>query len=271
MSDSFDVEQLSPASIWILEKYVNLEKVLDERLEDYELAHSVDALYKFLWDYFADWYVEYLKTDESQLGFAKQLFRQYIITLSPYMPFETEALWEKFFKEKQILAFEAKDSNWAKNLLAKLNQENQSNEFENVVDFVENFRSLRGLFAIDPGNLIEVYTQDSILLKYTNFVRLLCKAELVNEQKPDLFAVKTQNYQYNLDILSYIKDKQAEIQRTNKLITDLEKQISQLEAQLSNQKFLDNADPEIIEEKKQDLSSRKIELKQQQNKLEWLN
>ena len=94
---SFDPKLLQPASVWILEKYIELEDILEYQLGTYELNKSIDALYKFLWDYYADWYVEYLKTDDTQTVFAKELFKQYTITLSPYSPFETEALWREFF------------------------------------------------------------------------------------------------------------------------------------------------------------------------------
>ena len=43
-----------------------------------------------------------------------------------------------------------------------------------------------------------------------------------------------------------------------------------LESQLANEKFVANAEPEVILEKREDLNSRKMELKQQTDKLEFL-
>ncbi len=65
---------LSSASFWILSKYYQLEKTLDANLKIYELAHSVTAIYKFLWDDYANWYVEFLKTSEDDMTFAVELF-----------------------------------------------------------------------------------------------------------------------------------------------------------------------------------------------------
>ena len=263
---------LSPASIWIFKKYLELEQVLEQGLNDYELAHSIDALYKFLWDYYADWYVEYLKTDDSQLAFSKELFRQYVISLAPYSPFETEALWQEHFGEKTLLATEIKDRNWSKQVLQSLgNNLESATEFETVLDFVQNLRSLRGLFAIDPVNLMQIYTKNEILNKYIGFIKLVGRGEIVNESKPDLYNVKTANLDYSVDIFEYIKDVQAEISRTNKIVADLEKQIMGLESQLNNQKFIENAESEIIDEKKQNLADRKLELEQQKTKMEILN
>jgi valyl-tRNA synthetase len=270
---------LSSASFWILVKYYELENKLAESASSYELAHSIDATYRFLWDYYADWYVEYLKTDTDQIPFAKTLFKQFVITCSPYCPFETEALWQNFFGEKTLLANEVKDFEWTKkafsihfeiNNLVELEKNPNFQEFQTVVDFVQNLRSTRGLFAIDPANLIKIYTTDENLLKYTDFVKLIARTELVNENKPELYNVKNKLISYSIDILSYIKDKQVEIGRTNKIILDLSKQIAGQEAKLNNPKFVENAEPEVITETKEAIMKRTAELEEQKAKLEFL-
>jgi valyl-tRNA synthetase len=266
---------LTPASLWILNKYIILEKNLEQNLQSYELAHSVDSLYKYLWDFYADWYVEYLKTEPSQKPFAKDLFKQFIITLSPYMPFETEVLWKEYFGEQKLLALQKKDFNWSANILTETGLSSkqitsQIQEFELVVEFVQNLRSLRGLFAIDPANAVQIYTTSKHLLDYSGFIKLIGKGTLVAEQKLQLYTVKTPDFTYSIDILSYIKDKQNEIQRTQKLISNLEKQAVSLQSQLSNTLFLEKADPEAIKGKQSDLQNRQDEILQQQEKLNFL-
>jgi valyl-tRNA synthetase len=269
--NQFDYTALTPASVWIFQKYLELEKILDESLTSYELSHSIDALYKFLWDSYADWYVEYLKTDNTQQIFSKELLRQYVITLSPYSPFETEALWTEYFKAEGLLANVVKDRNWSKHVFESLNSDlSAGDEFENVVKFIENLRSLRGLFAIDPANLMEIYTTDLTLNKYVDFIKLTGRALVVNDSKPEFYTVTSSKASYSVDIFKYIKDRQSEITRTQKIIQDLEKQIIGLESQLSNPKFVENAEPEIIQEKKQNLMDRNVELAQQKAKLDIL-
>jgi valyl-tRNA synthetase len=270
---------LTPASFWILAKYYELENKLAESSTNYELAHSVDAIYRFLWDYYADWYVEYLKVDANQIPFAKSLFKQFIITVSPYCPFETEALWQNFFGEKTLLANEAKDFEWTKkafsihfetNNLIDLEKDSRFQEFQILVDFVQNLRSTRGLFAIDPANLIQIYTLDKNLLKYADFVKLIAKTELLEESKPELYSVKNDFISYSIDILAYIKDKQTEIARTNKIIADLQKQITVQESKLNNPKFVENAEQEVIVETKEAIVKRNVELQEQKAKLDFL-
>ncbi len=271
----------SCASFWILTKYHRLEQQLALNLDKYELAHSIEAIYKFLWDFYADWYVEYLKSDETQLDFAKSLFRQFIVTASPYCPFETEVLWREYFGETELLAFITKDFGWTAKMfdvmfgVSNFEQDSRYVEFENIIEFIGNIRSLKGLFAIDPVVFVQVYSDSNILSKYKNYIKSLGRCEVVSDVKTELYEViagtGANQIRYQIDILEYIKDKPAEITRTNKAIIDLNKQISQLIAQLSNPKFVENAEPSIIKEKQDSLVVRNNELDAQNNKLIFLN
>ncbi len=261
--------KLSSASIWIVKKYVELEKQLEDHLNTYHLAHSIDGLYRFLWDYFADWYVEYLKTDPTQIPFAKDLFRQYIVTLSPYCPFETEVLWRQFFGESQLLAMTEKDMNWSREIFKQIDNLEKSSEFEIVIDFISRVRSLRGLFAIDPVTRLEIQTENTILSQYLDFIALTGRCSLVSSH-PKSYRIQTSHYEFSVDILNYITDITFEMNRTNKIIISLEKQISALNTQLSNQKFIENADPDTVIEKQNQLTERAREIKEQTDKLTTL-
>lgn len=266
----FEPKNLSSASIWILEKYLELENRLEENLVTYELAHSVDGLYKFLWDFYADWYVEYLKTDPSQIPFAKELFRQFIVTLNPYSPFETEALWQDFFGEKQPLSFVQKDVNWAKNIWLQVDK-NLVKEFQTIVDFISDVRSLRGLFAIDPVVFLEINSSTKLLSIYADFIKSSSRVNIIPENVEGLYEVSGQNYNYKIDIIKYIPDFQKEVNRTEKILQNLQKQIQVLKDQLQNKAFLANAETEVIAEKRQDLANRELEKTQQQEKLKYIN
>ncbi len=270
-TSDLQTNSLTPASWWILERCLILEQDLEESLGNYQLAHSVDSLYNFLWNQFADWYVEYLKTDSSQIQFGYQLFRQFILTVSPFLPFESEVLWQTFFKEEQLLSFQLKNHSWLKELWQVEPQASQlAEEFSAIIDFINNLRSTRGLFAIDPSQFVEVQTDSELLLKYQDYIKLTTKSELIPVRQENLFWVKNDYYSYGLDILRYIVDPMAEVTRTKKLIANLEKQIAALKQQLDNPNFLNVADPEIIAEKQSQLQQRQAELVQQLNKLDFL-
>ena len=260
--------QLSPASQWILSRYIALEQELENNLVQYNFGQSVDSLYSFLWDDLADWYIEYLKTDASQLAFGKSLFQQFVITLSPYLPFETEVLWQEFFHQDTVLAKVIKDPDWTSKF--QLNSQEIHN-FQLVVDFVKQLRSLRGVFGIDPSKLMQVFTSSPIWLVSTDFIRLVAKVEIIDDQRPELYTAQIQNNQYEIDVLAHIQDLAKEIARSNKNLADLDKQISALESQLNNQDFINRAEADVIAQKRYDLNSRIADRDQIRSSLAFLN
>jgi valyl-tRNA synthetase len=259
---------LTPASMWILGKYQALQIELDKNLESYELMHNVNAIYEFLWNDFADWYVEYLKTDETQLAFAYKLYRQFIMTLSPYLPFETQVIWRDFFGDESVLALRTMNTSFVDEWSAKT-VAGEAEKFEQVIEFVRDVRSLRGLFAIDPVEYTEVSTTDENLLAFADYVKLATRVNLVNSAAKSGEYVN-QKFGYSIAIVKYIKDKEFEIGRTNKEIASLEKQIGQLENQLANEAFVTRAEPEAVEQKRADLVARNEDLAAQKSKLEIL-
>lgn len=260
--------QLSPASQWILNRYRTLENELETNLNSYNFAQSIDALYSFLWDDLADWYIEYLKTDWTQLAFGKSLFKQFVVTLSPYLPFETEVLWQEFFGETTVLAALVKDQNWSSGF--EINSKSVQ-EFQLVIDFVKQLRSLRGVFGIDPGKVIQIFTSSPTWLSAKDFIRLVAKAELIEDSRDSLYSAKLGDSSYEIDVLTHIQDLAKEVARANKNLADTQKQILALENQLSNQDFIARAEPEVIAQKRHDLNLRKAEKEQIESSLAFLN
>jgi valyl-tRNA synthetase len=257
------MQEICPASQWILKKYFHLLSQLDLHLEDFELAHSITELQKFLWNDYANTYIEYIKTDKTDIGFAKELFSQYIIRLSPYMPFETQAIWESMGPEKPLLANIKIDPNFGKTLNI-----HNAGDFEIVIDVINKLRSLRGLYNIDPAEKIEIFCESELLKKYQNYLLLVSKSKLIQQTKTNLFDIKiNENITLNFDLKSKIISKDKQIQKTDKTIIDLNKQITRLQSKIQNPRFLENATSEIIQSSRNDLIQRKIDLQNQNEKL----
>jgi valyl-tRNA synthetase len=234
------------------------------------LAHSVDALYRFLWDYYADWYVEYLKTDSTSIPFAKELFKQYIALLYPYAPHECEALWREFFHEDTLLAFAVYDASWSSSF--ELGEARKVEEFEAVVDSITNLRSIRGLFGINPGTSIELHTDLDALNTYAQFIALTAKTSVVMGSKTGLYEVinRTGAVIGGIDVLKYISDMTAEIERTRSAIGQHEKNRDLIQGQLNNSQFLEKAAAEVVQEKRDQLLSEIAAIEKQMQKLAFL-
>ena len=264
------MNSLKPASHWILKKYFTMVDSLDMNVAEYEFAHAVDSLYKFLWDSYADWYVEYLKTDKTQLNFAKELFKEFVITASPYIPFEAEVLWKEYFGETSILAHHLQSSEFNDTYKPAVDQASVD-EFDNIVEVITSIRSTRGLFAIDPGTALVIHSESGLLTGYATFLEKTARTTLDPSTNSTLYTVVVGDINYALDINKFVSDPQQEIMRTNKIIESLIDQKNSLEKQLSNQQFLQNAGEDVIAQKRDDLEARTNEIRQQESKLEFLN
>ncbi len=291
-----ELSTLSPASLWILSRFEFCQEQVRHSVKNLETAQAMDAIYRFLWDDYASWYVEFLKTDKQDLEFAKLLFGHFVSLLSPFAPFVADSLWTDFFQNSSTLAkLEMSEIIAELGELPKITLENQDMEkdgnaknlthnlileFSDLVDFIREIRSVRGLFGIDPSFKLTMWTQNMNLKKYTKFLEHIAKSELkieenvetqqLNPTQNQLFEIKISQFIAKIDLLAKITDPTKQIEKSQKELESLEKQIKVLKNQLNNENFTKNASPEIILDKQTNLAERQTDLLAQQNKIQFL-
>ncbi|WP_438388130.1 valine--tRNA ligase [Actinopolyspora saharensis] len=109
-----DRETLTDADRWILDRCDALVTEVDELLEDFQFAKSVEALYHFTWDEFCDWYVELSKVQldeggeraESTRAVLGHVLDVLLRLLHPTIPFVTEALWTALTGRESVVIAE---------------------------------------------------------------------------------------------------------------------------------------------------------------------
>lgn len=90
-----NLQELSLADRALLSTLQKLIKDVTKGLEEYRLSDVGERLYRFLWDYFCDWYLE-LSKGRPNLPLLVHAARTFLILLHPYIPFVTEELWRSF-------------------------------------------------------------------------------------------------------------------------------------------------------------------------------
>jgi len=143
---------------WILARSAAVTKEVTDALAAYRFGDAIRTLHAFLWDEFADWYIEALKVE----GFAtpkvgQDAFQTLLRLLHPFMPFVTEELWSTFGDKGFIM-----HAPWPKQLKTSPQIPKEIETFKKVV---AELRSLRASLGIPDSKIPAVLHGDFAYLE----------------------------------------------------------------------------------------------------------
>ncbi len=251
VSDSIEQPESSRIAIeWFQNVLAKTASELDDLFGKYRLSEALMSLYKLFWDEFSSWYLEMAKpayqqpidkkTYEATLGFFDSLLR----LLHPFMPFITEELWQALAERKageSIMVSEMpKEVSFSNDLI---------DTFEKVKEVIAGVRTIRLQKNIPNKEelLLEVIGQyntdfDSVISKMGN----LTSINTVAEKDPTSVSFLVGTTEFSVPLGNNI-DIEAELKKLNDELKYLEGFLKSVAAKLSNEKFVANAKPEIVE------------------------
>jgi valyl-tRNA synthetase len=241
---------------WLLNKYSKVIENYNNNFKQYHLGAVIDSLYDFLWNDFASWHLEYLKVNDQDLPITTAILKDIIQLLSPFMPFETEVLFDHF-NQTSLASYVWETSPVTQFLTQLPAQELAIQGFQDVIETIEGLRSIKGVFSIPAGDALSYHAANEDVVNNQAFIKMTTKCELSEEPNSHWYQVTKY---IKADVLSQIKDKQAEIVRTNKQIEEVNKQILTIDKMLNNPDFVSRASEETVESKKLDLEAREADL-----------
>ena len=236
---------------WLRNKLSETIVELDDLFSKYRLSEALMLLYKLFWDEFSSWYLEIVKpvyqkpidstTYEATLGFFDDLLR----LLHPFMPFITEELWQALYKraddESIMIELQPTGNGTLNAHLLK--------DFEQMKHIISGIRTIR-LDKNIPNKeelTLEVIGEynnsfNSVITKMCN----LSSISSVSEKQAGAAGFLVGTTEYSIPLQDNI-DIEAEL---NKLETELvytEGFLKSVLKKLSNERFVQNAKPEIVE------------------------
>lgn len=263
-----DSAKISVFDKWIIAKLAEVEKTVDEAMEAERFSDAATALYHFIWNQFCDWYIEFTKPilsgspseerSATQLVMAQVLNRMMRL-LHPFAPFISEEIYQKLpIRTEACIIAEYPNIRNDKAFL-DLASEQAALEIDIVKEVVTAIRNIRGENRISPAVKINVRlasgngTTQKILESNKTAIETLGRIENLSiGAEGDMMKCAVapvlvgENTVKVIIPLEGLVDFDEEVKRINKLVEKLTKDIGMLNGKLSNEKFIANADEDVI-------------------------
>jgi valyl-tRNA synthetase len=241
---------------WIIGETARILMAVDEALAAYRFNDAATGLYAFVWGKVCDWYVEFAKPlfdgehAEETRATMGWVLDQCFAMLHPIMPFVTEELWALTADRDRMLVH----GDWPE-LGADLIDADADRQMNWVIALIEGVRSARAQMGVPAGaklNLVVTEADAAARAALAANGPLIERLARVNPAADGvagkgMIAVSVQGASFALPIGDVI-DVAAETARLQKAEAKLRKDADGLSKRLSNPKFVENADAEVIEE-----------------------
>uniref|UniRef100_UPI00404A90C1 valine--tRNA ligase n=1 Tax=Gelidibacter sp. TaxID=2018083 RepID=UPI00404A90C1 len=244
---------------WFKAKFQDSLEKIEDHYSKYRLSDALMEIYKLIKDEFSGWLLEIVKP-EYQKPIDKKTFDEIIIAfednlklLHPFMPFLTEEIWqhikERSIEEALIISSYPKIS--VKTKESNFNNITQIATFSFIKDVVSGIRTIRKQKNIASKDAIELFVinnmekstrLDSVIIKLCN----VSKINYVSQAVDGALSFRIQSNEYFIPITGNINIEE-EIQKLNEELKYTEGFLKSVQIKLSNEKFVANAKPEIIQ------------------------
>ncbi|QCK88831.1 valine--tRNA ligase [Phreatobacter aquaticus] len=271
MNECKRVATFDPAKVqstlakWIVGETAKAVGDIEAGIQTYKFNEAAGAAYRFVWNIFCDWFLEFAKpvftgSDEA----AKAEIRaatawtldQILKLLHPFMPFITEELWAVTGEEGPARAGVLALGEWP--VLSGLEDPEAEAEIGWLVDTITAIRSIRAEMNVAPGAQLPLVlvgasarTQERAV-RYGDLLNRL--ARLSDVTKADAAPKGSVQIVVRGETialpLSGIVDVAAETVRLGKALKEAEGDIARCDAKLNNPNFMARAADDVVDEQR---------------------
>ncbi len=245
-----DATAVTPADHWMLSKLQHTAETLASHLDVYRFSEAYDTLYHFVWDDFADWYIEASKSTPNNALLAHAL--ESILKLAhPFAPFVTETIWQTLSWESEEGSSVLASQLWPK--IARYD-DNKSAAFEEIKAIVSECRFITKALEVSEPTLY--FSDVPMLVENGQLVARLARLAGVTEVSDGTGVYLTStSYRCWLDIdqetAQAYRSKLAEKQASQ------EQLIAKLAGRLSNKSYVHDAPKHIVDQTRSQLAEAK--------------
>ena len=280
----FDPDKMDIIDKWILSRLAQAAADVTKSLNEFKYSEPLTQLYRFFWNDFCDWYLEWIKPrmqDESQKPIAQNVLAfvldQTLRLLHPFVPFITEGIFQKLneivpVRQLQGLV-EAEKSDalviaeWPRELGSFVNEDIEK-QISIIQSPIRAIRDIKSKYNIPPTTMPATSANTTVQVAeiLNRNCELICqmagtKAFMAGSdiEKPKNAATAIVD-----DMQIYVHsaiNPEAERAKLEKQRQQIEITKKAVEDKLANENFITKAKPEVVAQAKERLSELTEQLK----------
>ena len=250
---------------WFEAKLGETSANIADLFSKYRLSEALMEIYKLYCDEFSGWYLEMIKPayqqpiDRATYEATMAFFDRLLVLLHPFMPFITEELWQNLCERKPGESIMVAPLNNAKacRSIEGLSEECRANvesilgNTETLKEIIAGVRNIRASKNIPQKECLTLYFNSADRYECAELLKKLANVELADSEllstlnaQLSTFIVGTTEFAIPMDAFINVDEE------IKKLEADLQHQqgfLRGVQAKLSNERFVQNAKPEIVE------------------------
>jgi len=275
---SEEIEELPLPERYIVSLCHELANDVTASLDKYNLGDAGRQIYEFLWDEYADWYIESSKTRmrTDQAGMSKRVlvyvFDTCLRLLHPFMPYITEILWQQLPHQGEALMV----APWPKPDGEELAVDSEAiAQFRGFQSLVRSVRNARAEYKVDQGKKVEALVQiadENLRSSIEAEKPALALLGRIDPEKLTVTEISESPYeekavrlvvQDGLEAylpLAGMVDFAKEKARLSKQLKKIEKELEGLDKRLNSKGFADKAPPAVLEQTQQQAAEKREQI-----------
>ena len=278
--DEFDTINVKNIfNVWVLNEYEECRANTEIAIKEYKFNEAANALYKFTWNIFCDWYLEFSKiiyqsSNSNEINETKKvtsfILTNTLVMLHPIIPFFTEHLWKEAAPILKKSSKKIHQAEWPKKIGNINHGDTQINMLIELITAIRSTRSELNVPANVEIDIIYFDISDEVeraIENHKNTILNLTKSKSLSmgefKKNEGMIQVMFNDgliYLLLKDIINF----EEEADRLNTKLEKIIKEIKKVDAKLTDKNFIENAPNKVIEEQKVRLE----DYQSQMNKIE---
>ena len=244
-------------SMWFEARLAEVQNLIEQDCKEFKLSEALKKVYSLIWDDFCSWYLEWIKPAQDQpinqfnIEKAFFFFEELMKILHPFMPFITEEIYHSLKERKDGDDITISQLTDGRMQLAGT-ADNYLKQGESLQKMITAIRDVRVKQNLKPKDEIELQLPVAYQNELTPILKTLQKqsfaktVSFVSEPVEKSITFMVDKMQCSFTTEKEI-DNSAQKAQLEKDLVYYQGFLQSVDKKLSNEKFVANAKPEIIE------------------------